>query len=77
MPSWLINYPLWVAQYPYVPGTSAEYSNLQTMPTPISGNAAQPAVFNLGLFGNIPRRDNWPALPPSQLCGFQLLQWFA
>lgn len=68
--SWLINYPLWVAQYPYVPGTSAEYSNLQTMPTPISGMPQQPASFQPWTFWQYSSKGQLAGFAPSQLVDF-------
>ena len=32
--SWLINYPLWVAEYPYMPGTTSLYSDPTNVPAP-------------------------------------------
>jgi lysozyme len=32
--SWLINYPLWVAEYPYMPGTTSLYSDPTNVPSP-------------------------------------------
>ena len=68
--SWLINYPLWVAQYPYVPGTNAEYSNLQTMPTPTSGMPQQPAGFQPWTFWQYSSKGQLAGFAPSQLMDF-------
>jgi GH25 family lysozyme M1 (1,4-beta-N-acetylmuramidase) len=42
--SWLANYPLWIAQYPWMPGTHNEYTDPGTPPTP-GGIPQQPPVF--------------------------------
>ncbi|HUI88792.1 MAG TPA: GH25 family lysozyme [Anaerolineales bacterium] len=68
--SWLINYPLWVAQYPYVPGTNSEYNNPQTMPTPTSGLPQQPASFLPWTFWQYSSKGQLAAFPPSQLVDF-------
>jgi lysozyme len=68
--SWLINYPLWVAQYPYAPGTNAEYSNLQTMPTPTSGMPQQPAGFQPWTFWQYSSKGQLAGFAPSQLVDF-------
>ncbi len=68
--SWLINYPLWVAQYPYMPGTNAEYNNLQTMPTPTSGMPQQPAGFQPWTFWQYSSKGQLAGFAPSQLVDF-------
>jgi len=68
--SWLINYPLWVAQYPYMPGTNAEYNNLQTMPTPISAMPQQPAGFQPWTFWQYSSKGQLAGFAPSQLVDF-------
>ena len=68
--SWLNNYPLWVAQYPYAPGTNNEYSNLQTMPTPASGMPQQPAGFQPWKFWQYSSKGQLAGFPSSQLVDF-------
>ncbi len=67
---WLIDYPLWVAQYPYAPGTDAEYSNLQTMPTPTSGMPQQPAGFQPWTFWQYSSKGQLAGFASSQLVDF-------
>ena len=43
--SWLVNYPLWLAQYPYMPGTTNQYSSTTSVPTPSSNMPQQPGGF--------------------------------
>lgn len=43
--SWLSNYPLWVAQYPYMPGTTNQYSDPTNAPSPSATMPQQPAAF--------------------------------
>lgn len=43
--SWLANYPLWLAQYPYMPGTTNQYSNPANVPTPTANMPQQPNGF--------------------------------
>ncbi len=43
--SWLNNYPLWVAQYPYMPGTTSQYSDPTKVPAPSVYMPQQPAAF--------------------------------
>ena len=42
--AWLANYPLWIAQYPWMPGTRNEYTDPANPPTP-GGIPQQPPVF--------------------------------
>ncbi len=68
--SWLIIYPLWVAQYPYVPGTNGEYTSASTMPTPTSGMPQQPAGFQTWNFWQYSSKGQLAGFPPSQLLDF-------
>ena len=43
--SWLVNYPLWLAEYPYMPGTTNQYSNPATVPSPGTNMPQQPNGF--------------------------------
>ena len=43
--SWLNDYPLWLAQYPWMPGTQTQYSDPQNVPSPSAGLPQQPAGF--------------------------------
>jgi lysozyme len=47
--AWLVNYPLWIAQYPWIPGTHNEYTDPAMMPTP-GGIPQQPPVFQPWIF---------------------------
>ena len=68
--SWLNNYPLWVAQYPYMPGTSQEYNSVSTMPTPTSGMPQQPAGFQPWMFWQYSSKGQLVGFSPSQLLDF-------
>ncbi len=59
---WLVNYPLWLAQYPWVPGTRNTYTNPQTVPAPSASMPLQPAGFQPWTF--------WQYTPTGQLPGF-------
>jgi GH25 family lysozyme M1 (1,4-beta-N-acetylmuramidase) len=67
---WLSNYPLWVAQYPYAPGTNAEYSNASVTPTPTSGMPQQPAGFQPWVIWQYSSKGQLAGFPPSQLLDF-------
>lgn len=68
--AWLNNYPLWVAQYPYAPGTNVEYTSASTMPTPTSGMPQQPAGFLPWTFWQYSSKGQLTGFPPSQLLDF-------
>ena len=68
--SWLGSYPLWVAQYPYAPGTNDEYKNASSMPTPTSGMPLQPAGFQPWIIWQYSSKGVLPGFPPSQLLDF-------
>ena len=68
--SWLNNYPLWVAQYPYAPGTNAEYTSASAMPAPTSGMPQQPAGFQPWTFWQYSSKGQLAGFPPSQLLDF-------
>jgi lysozyme len=68
--AWLNSYPLWVAQYPYAPGTNNEFANPQTMPTPASGMPQQPAGFQPWMFWQYSSKGQLAGFPPSQLLDF-------
>ena len=73
--SWLNNYPLWVAQYPYAPGTNNEYTSAFRDAHADFGDASTTGRFSaldvLAIFleGTI----GW--FPTVSTRGFQLLQW--
>ena len=48
--SWLANYPFWIAQYPYMPGTTSQYSSPTNVPTPSASMPQQPAGFQQWTF---------------------------
>ena len=68
--SWLDNYPLWVAQYPYAPGTNNEYTSASAMPTPTSGMPQQPAGFQPWMFWQYSSKGQLAGFPSSQLVDF-------
>ena len=68
--SWLNSYPLWVAQYPYAPGTNDEYHDPQTMPTPTSEMPQQPAGFQPWMFWQYSPKGQLTGFPPTQLVDF-------
>jgi len=68
--SWLNNYPLWVAQYPYAPGTNAEYTSASMMPTPTSGMPRQPAGFQPWMFWQYSSKGQLAGFSSSQLLDF-------
>ena len=68
--SWLVDYPLWVAQYPYMPGTSQEYNIISEMPAPVSGMPQQPAGFQPWKFWQYSSKGQLAGFPPSQLVDF-------
>ncbi len=68
--AWLANYPLWVAQYPYVPGTNSEYTSAATMPTPGTGMPQQPAGFSPWKFWQYSSRGQLIGFPTSQFLDF-------
>ena len=43
--SWLANYPLWLAQFPYMPGTTNQYSSPTNVPAPSTNMPQQPSGF--------------------------------
>ena len=68
--SWLNNYPLWVAQYPYAPGTNGEYTSASIMPTPASGMPQQPTGFQPWVIWQYSSKGQLAGFPPSQLLDF-------
>jgi lysozyme len=67
---WLSNYPLWVAQYPYAPGTNDEYKDVSSMPIPASGMPQQPAGFQPWIIWQYSSKGGLSGFPPSQLLDF-------
>jgi len=67
---WLINYPLWVAQYPYAPGTNDEYKNAAAIPVPASGMPQQPAGFQPWIIWQYSAKGSLAGFSPSQLLDF-------
>jgi len=68
--SWLSGYPLWVAQYPFAPGTTAEYTSASIMPTPTSGMPQQPTGFQTWTFWQYSSKGQLAGFPSSQLLDF-------
>jgi lysozyme len=68
--SWLIDYPLWVAQYPYMPGTSQEYNAVSAMPTPEATMPQQPVGFQPWTFWQYSSKGQLAGFPPTQLVNF-------
>jgi len=68
--SWLSNYPLWVAQYPYVPGTSDQYKSASVIPTPTSRMPQQPSSFPPWNFWQYSSKGQLAGFPPSQFLDF-------
>jgi len=68
--SWVGDYPLWVAQYPYMPGTSQEYNTISTMPVPVPGMPQQPAGFQPWTFWQYSSKGELAGFPPSQLVDY-------
>jgi lysozyme len=68
--AWLINYPLWIAQYPYMPGTSSEYHDPQNVPTPGPMMPEQPAGFQPWTFWQYSSKGQLSGFPPNQPLDF-------
>ena len=67
---WLNNYPLWIAQYPYAPGTNDQYKSVSAIPTPTSGMPQQPSSFQPWTFWQYSSKGQLAGFPPSQLLDF-------
>lgn len=68
--AWLNNYPLWVAQYPYAPGTNDQYKSASAIPTPVSGMPQQPSGFQPWTVWQYSSKGQLGGFPPSQLVDF-------
>ena len=67
---WLANYPLWIAQYPYQPGTTKEYQNPQNVPTPSQYMPQQPPGFQPWSFWQYSSKGQMSGFGPGQLLDF-------
>jgi lysozyme len=67
---WLVNYPLWIAQYPYMPGTSKEYHDPQNVPTPGPTMPEQPTGFQPWSFWQYSSKGLLSGFPPNQPVDF-------
>ncbi len=67
---WLINYPLWLAQYPYQPGTTQEYQSPQMTPTPSQYMPQQPSGFQPWTFWQYSSKGQMNGFGPGQLLDF-------
>ncbi len=67
---WLVNYPLWLAQYPYQPGTTQEYKNPQNVPTPNQYMPQQPSGFQPWTFWQYSSKGQMSGFGPGQLLDF-------
>jgi lysozyme len=67
---WLINYPLWLAQYPYQPGTTQQYQNPQNVPTPSPYMPQQPPGFQPWTFWQYSSKGQMSGFGPGQLLDF-------
>ncbi|MCL4528862.1 MAG: LysM peptidoglycan-binding domain-containing protein [Chloroflexi bacterium] len=67
---WLVNYPLWLAQYPYQPGTTQQYQNAQNVPTPSQLMPQQPTGFQPWTFWQYSSKGQMSGFGPGQLLDF-------
>ena len=67
---WLVNYPLWLAQYPYQPGTQNQYQSPQNVPTPSQFMPQQPSGFQPWTFWQYSSKGQLSGFGPGQLLDF-------
>ncbi len=63
--SWLANYPLWLAQFPYMPGTTNQYSSPTNVPSPSANMPQQPSGFQPWTFWQYSSAGVLSAFPTS------------